>query len=189
MNPVILKKPALTLLGASLAVVLGCAKPPAQELADADGALATAVAAGAEQYAADDLNMAQDALAEAKSLSEAKDYKGAKTAAMDAKTKADAAKAAAEIGKQAAMTEADERMKALEPEVQGAIEAVNKLKGKTADKLKAETVALNDQWTAAKADYDGGQYNTANDKLEDVQSKLDALKTGVAAAKTGIKRK
>lgn len=172
---------------ASLMVLAACAQPPKQEQADAEAALQTATAAGAEEFAAEDLSMAQEALADAKAKMESKDYKGAKASFLDAKSKADAATAAVEPNKQAAKTEAEERMKALETEVAALDKKVSSMKGAAAQ--KAEVASLKEMWKSVEADVQGGHYTVAVDKLEEVQTKIDELKTALENAKSPAKKK
>lgn len=71
----------------------GCSRPPTEELMQAEAALQAAQAEGAEDYAPNDFKAAAEALADAKSKTESRDYDAARTSAVEAKQKADIAKA------------------------------------------------------------------------------------------------
>lgn len=78
-----------------LAVIVtfsACSEPPTEELMQAEAAIQAAQAEGAEDYVADDFRAASDALSDAKSKTESRDYDAAKSSALDAKMKADVAK-------------------------------------------------------------------------------------------------
>ncbi|MBI4396267.1 MAG: DUF4398 domain-containing protein [Elusimicrobia bacterium] len=177
------QKLALGLTLGSLVFTMACAKPPTQELTEAENSINTAIQAGAEEYAGDELKAAQDTLADANAKVESKDFKGAKVSALEAKAQADAATSLIETNKQAAKTQAEEQANVMKPELEAVQAAAAKVKGKAADQVKADAAALNDQWAAAQSDLEGGQYKAALEKLADAQAKLDALKASIESAK------
>ncbi|HMU96535.1 MAG TPA: DUF4398 domain-containing protein, partial [Elusimicrobiota bacterium] len=65
-----------------LALTFGCAKPPTIEITDAENAVNAAEQAGALEYATDNFQAAKDALSDAKTKVEAKDYKNALASAL-----------------------------------------------------------------------------------------------------------
>jgi Domain of unknown function (DUF4398) len=82
---------------ASLLTAAACAEPPNKELDQAQGAIETARAAGADQFAPEEIKAAADALARAHTAVGQRDYRSALSAALDAKERArDAARTAAE---------------------------------------------------------------------------------------------
>jgi hypothetical protein len=87
-------------------VFIGCAKPPVAEQQAAKAAMDTAVAAGADKYAAADLAAANKIWAAAEAQVKDKKYKEAKQSYIDAKAAFEKAGAAIEAGKKAAMDEA-----------------------------------------------------------------------------------
>lgn len=170
-------------------VVLGaCAKPPVKEMADAENAISAAAQAGADEFAADELSMAQETLADAKAKMESKDFKGAKAAALDVKAKAEAAALSVESNKAAAKTEAEQRMTALKADIADIQPKAMSIKGGTGTQIKSDAAAIKDAWAGVQSDYDGGHYNRAIDKMDEIQAKLDELKTAIDAAK-GAKKK
>jgi hypothetical protein len=89
-----LRAPVLIL---SLAFASACAEPPNREMHQAQGAIDAARAAGAEQYAGEELKGAIDALAQANVAVTANDYRLALSLALDSRERAqNAAKAAVE---------------------------------------------------------------------------------------------
>lgn len=80
-------------------LLIGCSTSPVEELMQAESALQRAQAAGAEDYAADTFKSAAEAMADARSKNERKDFEGARVAAVDAKAKADLASAVVVEGK------------------------------------------------------------------------------------------
>ncbi len=84
----------LALIVATL-LAAACSEPPSKEMNQAQGAIDAARAAGAEQYAADELNAAINALAQSEVAVTARDYRLALAHALDSRERAqDAAKAA-----------------------------------------------------------------------------------------------
>jgi hypothetical protein len=81
----------------SLLAPLACAEPPNKELDQAQGAIEAARAAGADQFATDEIRSASDALARAHTAVGQRDYRQALSLALDAKERArDAARTSAE---------------------------------------------------------------------------------------------
>ena len=95
-------------------VFIGCAKPPEAEKAAAAAAVNAALTAGADKYAAADLEAAQKIMDGAEALMKEKKYKEAKQAYADAKAAFDRATAAVDAGKQAAASQANSAVAALE---------------------------------------------------------------------------
>lgn len=82
-----------------LAMFIGCAKPPTEELAKADKAIADAKAKEANLYVQEAFQKAEGALKKAKDQVTAKQYKEAKQAAIDAANFAQQAVAGVEAAK------------------------------------------------------------------------------------------
>lgn len=79
----------------SFLLVTACAEPPSKEMHQAQGAIDAAKAAGAGEYAADELKAAVDALAQADVAVTARDYRLALSLALDSRERAqNAAKSA-----------------------------------------------------------------------------------------------
>jgi hypothetical protein len=168
-------------LGA-LFMAVACAKPPTQEVSQAEDAVNAAIQSGAEDYAADELKSAQEALADANAKMESKDYKGARISALDAKAKADSAGSLVAANKEAAKTQAAEQMAPLKADVESLDAAVSGMKGKAADPLKSDLADLTDQWTAVQSDFDAERYKSAIEKMNELRPSVDELKGKVEAA-------
>ena len=68
----------------SLTLLIGCAKPPTQEIENAEKAIAQAKQKEADLYVQDEFRRAEEAVKKAKDLVAAKKYKEARTSAEDA---------------------------------------------------------------------------------------------------------
>ncbi|HTV03684.1 MAG TPA: hypothetical protein VMF13_24235 [Luteitalea sp.] len=92
-----LDRPGARALGARAACVLSllvnsaCATPPQKEMDQADGAITTARAAGAAQYASDEFTAAETALRRSHEAVEQRDYRQALNHALDARERAQTA--------------------------------------------------------------------------------------------------
>jgi hypothetical protein len=87
-------------------VLAGCAKPPEAEKQAAKAAMDVAISAGAEKYAAPDLDGARKVWDSAESQMNEKKYKEAKQSYVDAKAAFEKASGAVEAGKKAASDQA-----------------------------------------------------------------------------------
>jgi len=96
-----------------LAGVVGCAEPPRKEMDQAQGAVDAARAAGADEYAPDELSAAVAALARADEAVAQRDYRQALNHALDARERAQAAARDAANRKAEARSEADGAVKEL----------------------------------------------------------------------------
>lgn len=168
---------------ASLMLVAACAKPPTQEMADAENAVKAAIQAGAKDYAPDEIGMAEAAWADTQSKVAGKDYKGAKAAALDTKAKAEAAGTAAATNIKAAQGQAEQTMASLKPQLEALQTEVGALKGKGLDQIKADAASLAEGWQGVESDFTGGQFRTVLQKLGELQTRMDALKTSIEDAK------
>ncbi|BCS33298.1 hypothetical protein TBR22_A25250 [Luteitalea sp. TBR-22] len=83
-------RPVLRALAAALALgtVAACAAPPQKEMDQAEGAIATARAAGAPQYATAEFSAAEDALRRSHEAVGQRDYRQALNQALDARERA-----------------------------------------------------------------------------------------------------
>jgi hypothetical protein len=168
----------LFLAGVSAAFIMaGCAKPPTQEMTDARAAVDNAVRIGADDYAADVLKTAQDALMEATTRLEEKSYKAARQGAIIAKTKAEEAVAAVAEGKKQVKEEAAPRLKALKDDVEALLAKVSKSKTKASESIRKEIASLKGEVGAAQGDMDAERYKAALEKAGSLEEKLKDLKT------------
>ncbi len=183
----------LTFAGTGLlALATGCAKPPTIEVTDAENAVNAADQAGALEYTTADFEAAKEALADAKTKIEAKDYKTALALALAAKARAEAALAALETGKIAAKRSAEEGIGAVEGELEDLEGQTRKLKGAAAAEMKKRLGDLQTDWTRVKEDFLDGSYTKVNVALKRIRSRVEDIKSraseGVKSAK-GAKKK
>jgi colicin import membrane protein len=180
----------LTVLG-----LAACSKPPEQAMQAGSAALEQAKAAGAETYAADALQKAQDALNRADAEKKAQDekfvlfrsYKSSEEMYNQAKAELDAATQAAAAGKEQAKAEA---MTAVD-DAKAALAAANDALGK-APKSK-DTKADLELWandlgtyattvTEAETAIASEDYLGAKAKAESVTAKAGEITTSIEAA-------
>jgi hypothetical protein len=125
-------------------VIIGCSKPPEAEQKAAQAAMDAAVSAGADKYAAADLDAAKKVWEAAEAQVKEKKYKEAKQAYVDAKAGFEKAAGAVAAGKKAVADEATAALAAVEAAWKATEEAAKKVEKKLKDKK--------DAWTAdAKA--------------------------------------
>jgi hypothetical protein len=168
---------------ASLVLMSACAKPPTQEMAAAENSVKTAIQAGAKDYAPSDIALAQAALADAQAKLAAKDYPGAKTAAGDAQAKADAATSATAANREMLKNQVVQSMQTMKPLLDFLQTQIAGLKGKNFDQVKADSAALSEMWTGVEVELKATRINAAQQKFNDLQSKMDAVKAAMEEAK------
>ena len=163
-------------------VFIGCAKPPDAEKKAAEAAMDAAVPAGADKYAAADLDAAKKVWDAAEAQVKDKKYREAKQGYVDAKAAFEKAAGAVAAGKKAVADEANAAIAALEEGWKG-IEAAAK---KAAKKMKDQKGA----WEAdAKAFVEGlkaGKEMIAADPLG-AKAKAGQLKAVIEKWETAFK--
>ncbi len=144
---------SLMLVLALALVFIGCAKPPEAEQKAAKAAMDAAVTAGADKYAAADLDAAKKAWDASEAQVKDKKYKEAKEGYVAAKAAFDKAAAAVAAGKKAVADEATAALTAVEQgwaAIEGdAKKAEKKMKDKKAE-WEADAKAFVDNLKAAK---------------------------------------
>ena len=118
-------------------VFIGCAKPPEAEQKAAKDAMDASVAAGADKYAAADLQAAKKHWESAEAQVKEKKYKEAKQVYVDAKAAFEKAAAAVAAGKKAATDEANAAVAALEEDWKSIEDSVKKIEKKMKDQKDA----------------------------------------------------
>jgi hypothetical protein len=157
-----------------------CAEPPLKEIAAAEASLAEARKAGAGQFAPERLKEAEVALQTLREKVEAKDYRGALSAASDAADKAKEARRAAETAKALARSGAETAQGA-------ALALLDEVKGVRRDAMEAKVpdrvfAALQPTVDAAHKSLDGvataidrGEYAQAEKTAVEVKTKIASL--------------
>jgi hypothetical protein len=106
-RPLVRAASFLSLLFASMLLVAACAEPPSKEMNQAQGAIDAARAAGAEEYAADELANAINTLKQSEAAVTARDYRLALAHALDSREYAQNAAKAAVDGRAKARGDAE----------------------------------------------------------------------------------
>jgi hypothetical protein len=158
-------------------IVAGCAKPPTAEIADAENAVNAAAQAGAADFAPDELNIAQDALADARNKVAMKEYKAALAGALDAKAKAEAAQAAVASGKEAAKARAGEDIASVEGKLKELKAKSAKMTGKAGADMKSSIKTIDAEWTKVAEDYMNGNYTKVTGAASAMMTRIDTLLT------------
>lgn len=164
-------------------LVFGCAKPPKEELDNAEKALNSAKSKEADVYAPDTFKKAEEALNKAKSLINEKKYKEAKALAIEAEKLAKQSETEIEAGK-AKMKEETEK---LLTDIKASLEETKKILPQVIRKKvisKEDAQNLLGKWeldfSTAKESLDGGKIKEAKDKaqslLEELKAKSEEIK-------------
>jgi hypothetical protein len=163
-------------------VFIGCAKPPEAEQKAAKAAMDAAVSAGADKYAAADLDAAKKLWEAAEAQVKEKKYKEAKQGYEAAKAAFEKAAGAVEAGKKAVTDEVNAAIAALEEGWKGVEAAAKKVEKRMKDKKEA--------WEAdAKAFVDGlkaSKEMTAADPLG-AKKKAGELKAAIEKWEVALK--
>lgn len=172
-------------------VAVGCAKPPTQELDAAKAALDAAKAAEAEVYAPDTYRSASNAMSEANTKVEQKDYEGAKASAIQTKELADRAKSEANTNKQQIRDEAQALINRIAPGINDARTSLNNApRGKGADsdldQLNADLSQADANLSSARSSLNGGKFKDALSQARSAESKLSQIQGSVQTANQKI---
>ncbi len=170
----------------ALSLIFACAKPPTQEIANAEKALADAKTKEADVYVQDVFTKAQDEVKKAGELVAAKKYDEAKTAAMEAVKMAQQAAAQVDQNKQ----KMKEELEAMLPDVQKALDETKTL---AATAIKKKAVASKDELqsaigkieldlTAIKEQLQAGKIRQAGDLAKSLSEQINAQKQSLTDA-------
>jgi hypothetical protein len=186
----------LSFLVVSILSAAACAEPPSKEMNQAQGAIDAARAAGAEEYAAEQLANAVNTLKQAEAAVTARDYRLALAHALDSREYAQNAAKAAVDGRAKARGDAErviaevatlvERLQARleDPEV---VRLPRRQRTAPADALQDATKALQE----ARAALGNEEYSTILARLDGLHARLQAMLDGLdtQAAQGGRARK
>lgn len=164
----------------ALSVIFACAKPPTQEIADAEKAIADAKNKEADLYVEDVFAKAQDQMKKAAEMVAAKKYSEAKTAAIEAAKMAGQAASLSDQNKQNMKAELEAMLpvvqKALE-EVKGlATTAIRKKAVASKDELQSAIGKLELDMTAVREQLGEGKIRQAYDLLKSLSEQADSQK-------------
>lgn len=175
--------------------VLACGDPPDREIQQARGAIDAAKAAGADQYARDELAAAEKALKDANDAVTDRDYRLALNNALDAREHAQTAAKQAGDGKAAARVEAE---RVLRDATEALAEAQTRLKAAEAARVAPRTLTDarrliadgEDTVQKARAAYQAGHYAEEQDTIAGTTTRLLATARDLqAAAAAGARRR
>jgi len=170
----------------ALSLIFACAKPPTQEIANAEKAIADAKAKEADVYVQDVFTKAQDEMKKASEMVTAKKYDEAKTAAMEAAKMAQQAASLVEQNKQKMKEEID----AMLPDIQKALDETKTL---TATAIKKKVAASKDEllsaigkleldMTGIKEQLQAGKIRQAGDLAKSLSEQVNAQKQSLTDA-------
>jgi hypothetical protein len=167
---------AAILLGAAAALA-ACAEPPTREISQAQGALDTARAAGAEAYARNEFQAADAALKKAHAAVAERDYRQALSFALDAREQARTAAREAAAARARAATEVALRIDAAARAVEG---ARTRLAGPAGTReLRARLGPALDELTTqlqeARSTVAAGDYARAAERTRAIEQRLAAV--------------
>lgn len=170
-----------------LAFAIGCGKPPVEELNAARAALDAARQAEAEVYAPDTYRSASNTLNDANAKSEAKDYEGARTAAIQARELADRARSEAQTAKQQTRDDAQtivNRVTSGLSDVRIAMGSAPRGKGADddLDQINADLSQAESSLNNARTHLSSGKYRDALTEARSAETKLGPTRSSVQAA-------
>lgn len=164
----------------SLTLMYGCAKPPTQEVENAEKAIAQAKQKEADLYVQDEFRKAEEALKQAKDLVAAKKYKEARTATEEAANSALRAIPLVEKNK-AAMKEEAEKM------VQDVQKSLDEIKSLAAAAIKKKAPVNKEEVQGAIGKYELEAVSVKNQlqeqKIRGAYDQLIALKEQIRGQK------
>jgi len=170
----------------SLVVVFACAKPPTQEIADAEKAIADAKMKEADLYVEDVFTQAQNEIKKAGEMVVAKKFAEAKTAALEAKKLALQAGALIDQNKQ----KMKDSLEAMLPDVQKSLDdlktttaaAIKKKAGASKDELQSVIGKLELDMSAVKQQIEEGKIRQAYDLAKAISEQAAAQKQSLTDA-------
>ncbi|MGE3277231.1 MAG: DUF4398 domain-containing protein [Vicinamibacterales bacterium] len=181
----------------ALVLLAGCAEPPSKEMNQAQGAIDTARAAGAEQYATDEFTAAVDALQQSDAAVAAGDYRLALDRALESRERAQNAAKLAVEGRAQARGEAEravaevgalvERAEArlMDPEVAG---LPRRALAEPRETIATASRSLQEARTALAADNYTGAIEACAGVASHLQAALAAIDKAAAGAAAGRRR-
>ena len=180
----------------SIAALVGCDKPPQEDVASADQAMNAARAAEAPDYAQEAWGAAEshrqqlqaELDSQQKAFAFSRSYDKARTLATETTELAEKAAAEAATGKEHARQQAADaiaRAGQLKEEVDQLLEKAPRGKGTQADlaTLKSDAGSTEASLGEAQAAYDGGSYLDAHKRAESVLLKLEGIKAEIERAR------
>ena len=168
-------------------VVAGCAKPPTLELDAANSAITAAKQAEADVYAPDTYRSATNAMNDANTKVEQKDYEGAKASAIQAKEFADRSKSEAETSKRQIRDEAQAIINRVGPgisDTRGSLGTAPRGKGadEDLDQLNADLSQSEANLSDARSSLNGGKFKDALSQARNAETVLSQVQGSAQGA-------
>jgi len=168
--------PVIALL---LLLVAGCSEPPQKEIDQAQGAIDTARAAGADKYATDEYTAATSALQKAHEAVDQRDFRQALSYALDARERAKEAARQSADGKARARIAAEGSIASTSAGIQqleAALKAADAARVPARDLQDNRTLLTDSRSTLqkARATFGAGDYLQVTEMLKGIPEKLDA---------------
>ncbi len=183
------------LVAVMVVAMTGCAKPPQELQTSVQSAMDEAKAAGAETYAPESLNKAQETMGQAQAEIETQNgkfalfrsYKKAEELLNQARTEAETAKSDAAAGKERARQEADAAINQAKTDLQTAMDALSKAprgKGTKAEieAMQQELTSLQQTLSEAEQGMQSEDFLGAKDKAAQVTQKAGEIANDIANA-------
>jgi hypothetical protein len=170
----------------ALSMIFACAKPPTQEMTDAEKAIADAKVKEADLYVEDIFSKAQDEMKKASEMVTAKKYAEAKTAALEAAKMAQQAASLVDQNKQ----KMKEALDAMLPDVQKLLDevkslataAIKKKAVASKDELQSAIGKLELDMTTAKEHLQAGKIRQAYDLAKSLADQANTQKQSLTDA-------
>ncbi|MEZ5285526.1 MAG: DUF4398 domain-containing protein [Vicinamibacterales bacterium] len=187
----------LSLVVVVAALAAACAEPPSKEMNQAQGAIDAARAAGAEEYAADELKAAVDALAQSEEAVTANDYRLALAHALDSRESAQNAAKTAVDGRARARGDAERELAEAtalfeRAETRMKEPAVARLPRRTLTEVETQLdtvrTSLQEARTALEDERYGRVGTIASEASRLVQAQLTAIDDALAPSPRGRRR-
>jgi len=168
--------PVIALL---LLLVAGCSEPPQKEIDQAQGAIDTARAAGADKYAIDEYTAATSALQKAHEAVDQRDFRQALAYALDARERAKEAARVSADGKATARVAAENSIANTSGRIQqleAAVKAADAARVPARDVQAGRDLLTECRSTLqkARATFGAGDYLQVSEMLKGIPEKLDA---------------
>lgn len=176
----------ITAIIISLAFIIGCAKPPTNEIESAEKAIADAKLKEADQYVQDVFSKAESSLKKAKDLVATKNYKDAKTAADEALIHAQQAVKSVESNKSKMKADAEQLVIDIQSAMSEVKNSVAQAIKKKAKINQMEIQSAIGKWeidlVSIKENLQIGKVRIAFDQLTSLQEQVKSHKETINAA-------
>jgi hypothetical protein len=182
-----LRRRLAPLVWSVMTLTLACAEPPTREMNQAQGAIDTARAAGAAEYARDEFAAAETALARSRQAADERDFRQALNHALDARDRAQTAARQAADEKARLRTEADRALRHAEVALEHSRTRLEdasdaRVPAKVLASTRAAVTAAQGAFADAQAAFDKGDYIAVLAAVDQLQARVQATTSEIDAA-------